>query len=179
MTEENRRMAGKVARAVAAAVGAAALLAGCTSGTPDGFTRLEQGWLAVDVPKGLVAVPEAESGAYDVVLQDAAEDPQLQLAAATEYGTNPARGTLSVVRAEQPFGPVDDGDKFSEVEGRDGQELWRWDFTYDDGGYHGVTWVAHDPDAARTVVVALSAVELDDATVQAVEDSIEVRPADA
>lgn len=172
-------MAGRLARAVAVAVGAGALLAGCAAGTPDGFTHLEQGWLAVDVPENLVEVPEAASGAYDVVLQDAAEDPQVQLAAATEYGTNPARGTLSVVRAEQPFGPVDDGDKFSQVEGRDGQELWRWDFTYDDGGYHGVTWVAHDPDTQRTVVVALSAVRLDDATVQAVEDSIEVRSEDS
>ncbi|MFH5822151.1 hypothetical protein [Georgenia sp. AZ-5] len=174
-------MVGSVARAAVAAAGAGTLVAGCASGTPEGFTRLEQGWLAVDVPAEWVEVAMEQTGPYDLVLQDteSAQDAELQLAAATEYGTHPARGTLSLVRAGQPFGPIDDGDKLSEVEGQDGQELWRWDFTYDDGGYQGVTWVAHDPEAERTVVVALTAEELDERTVQDVEDSIEVRVEDA
>ncbi|WP_127126626.1 hypothetical protein [Georgenia sp. SYP-B2076] len=163
-------------RRAAALVAAGVLLTACSgTGTPEGWMRLERGWLAVDAPEELIEVPEEQAGAYDLVLQDTRESPDVQLAAATEYGTASARSTLTVVRLESPFGRLDEGDEFSEVETDGDRELWRWDFTYEDGAYQGVGWAAHDSETERTVVVALTGKDLADQTVQQVEQSIEVR----
>ena len=79
-------------RGTAVMAAAGLLLAACSgTGTPDGWTRLERGWLAVDVPEELIEIPGGRAGAYDVVLQDTEDSPAVQLIAATEYGTGSAR----------------------------------------------------------------------------------------
>ncbi|TRW42878.1 hypothetical protein [Georgenia yuyongxinii] len=161
----------------AAVIAAGGLVAGCTAAaTPEGWTRLEKGWLAVDVPKAWVEVAMDQTGPYDVVLQDteSTDDAQYQLAAATEFGTETARATMGTLDAQAPFGALDGDGGLTELDADGDLDLWRWDFTFDDGAYQGVSWAAHDPATERTVVVHLTGQELPEETVQHIEDSIEV-----
>jgi ABC-type glycerol-3-phosphate transport system substrate-binding protein len=174
---------GRRARAVIAVLAASTLLAACSgTSTPKGWNRVEQGWLAVDVPEDWVAVSGQAAGYMDLVLQDSEKDPTVQLVASTEYGDVPAGTTLVAVRTDRPFGQLDDPGLFSDVERDDEQVTKRWDFTYEDGEYRGVAWATHDAGLGRTVFVAVTGTELGDETVKQIEASIEVldgEPAEA
>ncbi|MFH5822149.1 hypothetical protein [Georgenia sp. AZ-5] len=170
---------GRRARSVIAALAGSTLLVACSgTSTPEGWARVEQGWLAVDVPEDWVEVPEQAAGHLDLVLQDSEEDPTVQLVASTEYGDVPAGTTLVAVRTDRPFGELDDPGVFSDVERDDEQATKRWDFTYEDGEYRGVAWATHDAELGRTVFVAVTGSELGDETVQQIEESIEVLDGD-
>lgn len=162
-------------RALPAVLLGAMLLAACGGpGVPEGWRQVEQGWLSVNVPEGWVEVPDAAVGPYDLVLQDSADDPTVQLVAATEYTTSPAWAVLGNVRDEQPFGPLDDAGTISPVERGDDLFVERWDFTYEDGEFEGVMWAAGDDDAGRSVALGVTGSDLSEETVQRIQESIQV-----
>ncbi|HEX5533644.1 MAG TPA: hypothetical protein VFX33_07885 [Actinomycetales bacterium] len=166
---------------------AAALLAGCSSTAdtpvpPEGFTRIEQGWIGVHVPEGLVDKPDKRAGKFDIVLENDVEKPTLQLVIASDYSEDGpgAHAAMSMLRSTRPVSNVDDngqGGLFTEVRSDEGRDVWKWPFTYDDGEYQGVAWTADDgKDDERVVAVILTGKDLDEKVVKEIEDSLEVLP---
>ena len=167
---------------------AAALLAGCSSAAdtpvpPEGFTRIEQGWIGVHVPEGLVDKPDKGAGKFDIVLEDDPEKPTLQIVIASDYsdGGPSAHAAMSMLRSTRPVSNVDNngqGGPFTEVRSdEDGRDVWKWPFTYDDGEYEGVAWTADDgKEDERVVAVILTGRDLDENVVKEIEDSLEVLP---
>jgi hypothetical protein len=165
---------------------AAALLAGCSSTAdapvpPEGFTRMEQGWIGVNVPEGLVDKPDKRAGKFDIVLEDDVEKPTLQLVIASDYakGGPGAHAAISMLRSTRPVSNVDNngqGGLFTEVRSDSGgRDVWKWPFTYDDGKFEGVAWTADDgKDDERVVAVILTGKDLDEKVVQEIDESLQV-----
>lgn len=153
--------------------------------TAEGWTRVEETWLTVDVPSSWVATGEL-SARWTVSWQDVeGADATVQLAASPQLGYLSALEGRGVVLAAAQVGglPRFEVVDQAEVVRTDELELTRTHFRYEpegaDGPYDGVLWVAADPDERRAVAVQLTGPDLPDTVVDRVGSSIRVRPADA
>ncbi|KQY24375.1 hypothetical protein ASD16_02175 [Cellulomonas sp. Root485] len=179
MTSPHRAAATGVALALSLA------LAGCSggSGAPDGWTRVQDGWLQVDVPDDWT-----DAGALDdpwTLSRHDGDDATVELAGAPTLGYYRAAEGRGILLASMQVGgypdfavveqsdPVDSGDL----------ELTRTDFTYaaQDGGdrLEGVLWVGSDPATTKAVAVQLTGPDLPADVVDQVQDSIAVLDTDA
>lgn len=174
-------------RTTAAAVALATLglsACGAGAGAPEGWTRVEDGWLAVDVPDAWTDTgPSAEW--WTRSWQDDADEAQatVQMLAAPAFGywgalegqgvaiAGAQVGGLAGFSVEERTTPVD----------TDSLEVVRTDFTYEgaDQEMVGVLWVAADPGTKKTVAVQLTGTELPEDVVEQVQSSIEVLDTDA
>ncbi|NUU18167.1 hypothetical protein HP550_13000 [Cellulomonas humilata] len=180
MTSYSRTVAAVVALTLAA-------LAGCSggSGAPAGWTRVQDGWLQVDVPDDWSDGASLDAP-WTLSRQDAeGDDATMQLAGAPTLGyyrADEGRGTLLAsmqVGGYPDFAVVDQSDPVDTGE----LELTRTDFTYaaQDGGdtLHGVLWVGSAPDTGKAVAVQLTGTDLPTDVVEQVQDSIAVLDTEA
>lgn len=174
--------------ATAAVVTVAALaLSSCAgdAGAPDGWTRVEDGWLQVDVPDTW-AEASTPSDPWSFARQDAeGDDASLLLTGAGTFGYYPADTGRGILLASMQVGGYPDFKVVDQTEPVDSGDLHltRTDFTYagEDGGdtLHGVLWVGSDPDTDQAVAVQLTGVDLPDDVVSQVQESIAVLDTDA
>lgn len=172
-------------RMVTSAAGAALLagaLVGCSSddGPPQGYERVETGWMQVDVPAGWVhtgAVNDRWTDSYQDAEGDAAT---VQLLLAPEFGdTDALTATSSVIATAQVGGfPGFEvvPDESEDDEDHDYGLFNRIDFTYDDDGaqYEGVLWGVADDGDEHVVLAQLTGADLDPEMVATIEESIVV-----
>lgn len=175
----------------AAALAALALAtASCAAGgPPDGWHTLQRGDLSVDVMDSWVEpdLGGEDTGMFDVVLQDTdafdSADTGVRLIGTSNYtdsfppvtSSHGAKSALEYVVVMDPFGmahpvlpdPV-------ELDGRDGDEVWRQDVPRGPEGDMTYLWAAHDEDSGRTVVVGLAGRGVTDDMVEAIDESIAV-----
>lgn len=155
---------------------AMAALVGCTpDGPPEGYQRIQTGWMQVDIPSDWVdagGVNDRWTGSY----QDAeGQQATVQLLIAPEWGTTDAlMATSSVVATAQVGGFPE----FQVVPSTDDAEADyalrnRVDFTYAgaDGTYQGVLWGLADDDD-HVVLAQLTGKDLDPALVDAIDASL-------
>ncbi|PZR51868.1 hypothetical protein DNL40_14755 [Xylanimonas oleitrophica] len=172
-------------RAGVLALLSATLLGACTSGgAPEGYDRVEDGWLRVDVPEGWTDTG-ALNDRWSRSWQDAeGEQGAVQLAAVPAWGTAGSDAASGQLVAEAQVG----GYPGFQVENQDWPDLeadtqrWRIDFTYEseDGEpLQGVWWVASDKETSKTVAVQLTGEHLDEEVVTAIGESIAVIDTDA
>ncbi|WP_258726156.1 hypothetical protein [Cellulomonas sp. NS3] len=177
-----------VRRALLAAAGATVLvgLAACSSGsgTPEGWTRVEDGWLQVDVPEAWVETGGL-SDRWTASWQDAeGADATVQLAASPALGYYRAAEARGIILANAQVGGLPGFAVTSQSDpvDTDALEVTRTDFTYepDDGGTsEGVLWVAADRETKKSVALQLTAAELDEDVVEQLEASIRVLDTEA
>lgn len=171
----------------ALAVACALLLTSCATepAGSEGWTRVEDTWLALDVPSSWAATGEL-TARWTASWQDVeGADATVQLAASPRLGYLSALEGRGVVLAAAQVGglPGFEVVNQTDVVHSDELELTRTDFRYEpegaDAPYDGVLWVAADPDERRAVAVQLTGPDLPDAVVDRVESSISIRPVDA
>jgi hypothetical protein len=167
------------------ALAATPALAGCGGDdTPDGWTRVETGWLALDVPDGWVETGRV-TDQWTTGWQDAeGDDATLQLLASPTLGYYRADVGRGVVLAGAQVGGLPGFSVVEQTEpvDTDSLELNRTEFTYDsdgDGTYSGILWVASDPETEQAVAVQVTGPELDPDIVDTIESSIAVLDTDA
>lgn len=178
--------------AVLAATSLAALgLAGCSSSddagdAPDGWQRIESGWLTLDLPDSWVDSGPVND-AWPSSWQDAEDedDATVQVLANPAYGYyNYALEANGVALAGAQVGGFDDFkmlDRTGPADTAD-PEVVRTDFTYrgsDGKTYEGALWSACDRDTSKCVQVQLTAADLDDEIADQIGASIQVNDTDA
>ena len=150
---------------------------GGAAGPPEHFTRVETGWMTIDIPEGWVPVEAGEpwTQAYADTDDDSAT---VMLAISPTYSeSNTANGAAADIIASAQFtypqfqvvpsaeGTNDDFNHFSQTRftysGSDGQAL------------EGVIWGVAD-DAQRAVVVQLTGENLGDDLVTTIGKSIKI-----
>lgn len=177
-----------VRRVLLAAAGVSVLagLAACSGGsaTPEGWSRVEQGWLQVDVPEGWVETGEL-SERWTSSWQDAeGDDATVQLAASPVLGYYRAAEGRGMILANAQVGGLPGFAVTSQTDpvDTDALEVTRTDFTYEpeDGEtFGGVLWVASDRETKKAVALQLTAPELDPQVVENLEASIRVLDTEA
>ncbi len=175
---------------VTAMAALALLVSSCAAEGPrDGWHTLRNGDLSVDVMDSWtkIATDDLDSGMFDLILQDTdafdAEDTGVRFIGTSDYaGAHPpvtsshdARSALEYVVVMDPFGmahpelpdPV-------ELDGRDGDEVWRQDVPRGPESDMTHLWAAHDEASGRTVVVGLAGRAVTEDMVEAIDSSIAV-----
>lgn len=174
-----RLLTGRFGAVALAAACALTLVAGCSGGPADGFRKLEQGRLGVDVPEDWQPGKFRTGDFWDVTLQDEpdTEDPKLRFVASSEFPDTNANLAMTMLETSSAFGEPDESGGFTQLVTEDDREMWRWDFTYGDGSHQGVAWTLDDKASKHVVGVAvMTQGELDEGTVEAIEDSIRILP---
>ena len=173
------------ARVTGAATAVVLVLAACSggSGAPEGWTRVQEGWLQVDVPEGWT-----DAGARDdpwTLSRHDGDDATIELAGAPTLGYYRAAEGRGILLASMQVGGYPD---FAVVDQSDpvdtgALELTRTDFTYaaQDGGdrLEGVLWVGSDPGTTKAVAVQLTGPDLPADVVDQVQESIAVLDTEA
>jgi len=172
-------------RVTALALALCVAVAGCSggSGAAEGWTRVQDGWLQVDVPDGW-----SDGGELDepwTLSRHDGDEATLELAGAPTLGYYRAAEGRGILLASMQVGGYPDFavvDQSDPVDSAD-LELTRTDFTYaaQDGGdpLEGVLWVGSDPRTEKAVAVQLTGPDLPADVVEQVQESIAVLDTDA
>lgn len=159
----------------AALLGAIGLLTACSQGAPSGYTAVAQDRLQLAVPQEWVG--GETSGDVDLVRQDKeGNEPDLRLAAISDYPDKSARSALGQVRTLNVLGTPDDSGGMAEIAGE--RDMLRWDLTTDEGATHIIAWALCERTPNLCVLVTLvSKGPIDDDLAKEIEESIEILPA--
>lgn len=157
-------------------------LGACSNDPPNGFKTIQQGRLEVSVLEHLEPGHAQVGDYWDVALQDEAadEDAKYRFVASGDFPDKTAVLALSQLRLFSALGTPDESGGFSQVLDGEDSEMWRWDFTYNDGDYQVVVWAISDEPSGLVSVVGLTgAGELDEDTIGTIESSIRILPAES